>query len=103
MGFEKNQKKETDIMKNRKWTNQQKMQIVLEGLKSQMPIGELCNKYEISQGQYYKWRDVVLNSADNVFVPDPDKEKARMRQKIDKLNQTIGELTVELKKTEELL
>jgi len=26
-----------------------------------------------------------------------------MRQKIDKLNQTIGELTVELKKTEELL
>ena len=90
-------------MKKRTWTNQQKMQIILEGIKGEISIGELCSKYEISQGNYYKWRDVLLNGADKLFVPDPDKEKARMRKKIDKLNQTIGELTVELKKTEELL
>jgi len=90
-------------MKKRKWSNQQKMQIVLEGIKGHLVIGELCNKYEITQGQYYKWRDVLLNGADKIFVPDPDKEKLRMKNKIDKLNQTIGELTVELKKTEELL
>jgi hypothetical protein len=59
--------------------------------------------YEISQSQYYKWRDLVLDGADRVCVPDPDKEKERMRKKINKLNQHIGELTVELKKTEELL
>ena len=39
-----------------------------------------------------------MNSADKIFVPDPDKEKERMKNKINKLNQTIGELTVELKK-----
>ena len=90
-------------MKRRQWTNQQKLQILLEGIKGTMPIGELCNKYEISQGQYYKWRDLLLNGADKVFVADPDKEKERMRKKINKLNQHIGELKEELKKTEELL
>lgn len=90
-------------MKRRSWTNQQKLQIILGGMKGDLSIGELCNKYEVSQGQYYKWRDLLLGSADKVFVPDPDKEKDRMRKKINKLNQHIGELTVELKKTEELL
>jgi transposase-like protein len=90
-------------MKKRNWSNQQKMQIVLEGITGNIPIGELCTKYEIVQSQYYKWRDLLLSGADKIFVSDPEKEKERMRKKIDKLNQTIGELTVELKKTEELL
>lgn len=90
-------------MKKRNWTNQQKMQIVLEGIKGNLSVAELCNKYELSQSQYYKWRDLLLEGANRVFVPDPDKEKERMRKKIDRLNQHIGELTVELKKTEELL
>ena len=58
-------------MKKRKWTNQQKFQIVLEGLKGHLKIGELCNKHEISQAQYYKWRDLFLSSADKIFVADP--------------------------------
>ena len=90
-------------MKRRKWKNQQKLQIVMEGLKGEIPIGEICNRYEISQGQYYKWRDQILGSADRIFEANPDKEKERMRKKISKLNQHIGELTVELKKTEERL
>jgi transposase-like protein len=90
-------------MNKRKWTSQQKLQIILEGLKGPIPISELCNKYEITQSLYYKWRDLLLNGADKVFIADPDKEKERMRKKINKLNQHIGELTVELKKTEELL
>ena len=40
------------------------MQIVLEGMKESIRIGELCNKYEITQAQYYKWCDMLLSSAD---------------------------------------
>lgn len=90
-------------MKKRKWTSQQKLQIILEGLKNQIPISEICNKYEITQSLYYKWRDLLLNGADKIFITDLDKEKDRMRQKIARLNQHIGALTVELKKNEELL
>ena len=90
-------------MKRRDWSSQQKFQIVLEGLKGGASISEVCHRHEITQAQYYKWRDTVLGGADRLFSGDPDKEKERMRKKIDRLNQHIGELTVELKKTEALL
>ena len=38
-------------MKRREWTAKQKLQIVLDGLKNQIPVGDLCSKYSISQGQ----------------------------------------------------
>jgi len=90
-------------MKKRDWTSSQKLQIVLEGLKGQASISELCQRHEITQSLYYKWRDALLNGAERLFVGNPDKEKDRMRKKINRLNQHIGELTVELKKTEALL
>ena len=43
-------------MERRKWTGKEKFEIVLEGLRSGK-IAQICNKYEISQGLYYKWRD----------------------------------------------
>jgi hypothetical protein len=55
------------------------------------------------QRQYYKWRDLLLNGADRLFVPDPDKEKERLKRENSTLKMHIGELTVELKKTEERL
>ena len=90
-------------MKRRQWTNQQKLQIVLEGIKGHTPIAELCITHGIVQSQYYKWRDLLLNGADRLFVPAPDKEKERLKRENSTLKMHIGELTVELKKTEELL
>jgi transposase-like protein len=46
-------------MKRRRWKPEQKALIVLEGLKGR-PIGELCAEHEISQAQYYQWRDQFL-------------------------------------------
>jgi transposase-like protein len=43
-------------MKRRKWKPEQKALIVLERLKGR-PIGELCAEHEISQAQYYQWRE----------------------------------------------
>ena len=68
-------------MKRNRWSNKQKLQIVLEGIRGETSISELCNKYGIAQSMYYNWRDLLLNGADRVFVPDPDKEKARMKKK----------------------
>jgi transposase-like protein len=55
-------------MKRRKWKPEQKALIVLEGLKGR-PIGELCAEHEISQAQYYQWRDVFLANAAKAFEP----------------------------------
>ena len=55
-------------MRRRRWKPEQKALIVLEGLKGR-PIGELCAEHEISQGQYYQWRDQFLANASRAFEP----------------------------------
>ena len=44
-------------MKRKKWKSKEKLEIVLEGLKNQCSVAELCNRYGIKQSMYYKWRD----------------------------------------------
>ena len=90
-------------MKNRKWTGKQKLAIVLEGFKEQLSVAELCNKHEIGQSQYYKWRDQFLNNGASIFEIKPDKKIERLERENTKLKTVIGGLTVELKKTEDEL
>ena len=54
-------------MKNRKWTNKQKLEIVLEGIKGHVPIAELCNKHQIQQTQYYDWKNHFLRHGEKIF------------------------------------
>ncbi len=38
-------------MKRRQWTAKEKLIIVLQGLKGEMSVAELCNQHQISQSQ----------------------------------------------------
>jgi transposase-like protein len=89
-------------MKQRKWDSKTKFLIVVEGLKSKN-ISELCNQHQISQTQYYKWRDKFLENGFKAFDVSTDKEKERLKSKVKKLNLIIGSLTVELKKNDDEL
>lgn len=90
-------------MKKRKWTGQQKLQIVIEGMSGKRSISELCNHYEVGQSQYYKWRDQLLTQGATVFDTRPDKKVERLSHQNKQLKSLIGELTVALKKTEQEL
>ena len=72
--------------------------IVLEGLKGK-PVSDICLEYRISQTQYYRWRDRLLSAMPQVFATTSRKEEAQARE-IRRLREIIGELTVELKKSE---
>ena len=87
-------------MKSRKFTGQQKLQIILEGLKGNRSIGELCHEYEVSQSQYYRWRDQFNRKGHHLFDETTDKKTERLEAKIKKLTEIVGELTIELKKTD---
>jgi transposase-like protein len=88
-------------MKYRKWSSKDKLMIVLEGLKGQVPLGELCAKFQISQSQYYKWRDQLLSNGSKVFDNSTANNSVeKLKQENRKLKHVIGELTVELKKSE---
>jgi transposase-like protein len=88
-------------MNRRKWSSKDKLMIVLEGLKGKVPLGELCAKFQISQSLFYKWRDQLLSNGPKVFdYGGVDKTAERLQQENQKLKRIIGELTVELKKSE---
>ena len=88
-------------MKRRKWSSNQKLQIVLEGLSGQIEISKLCAKYQVSQAQYYLWRDQLLKHGHQAFdVKNTTKKEQHLEQEVSKLKKIIGDLTIELKKTE---
>ena len=88
-------------MKKRKWTSQEKLRIVLEGLSGQIEITKLCAKYQIAQTQYYQWRDHLLKHGHQAFeTKNITKKEQHLEQEVKKLKNIIGDLTVELKKSE---
>jgi transposase-like protein len=88
-------------MKRRRWDPKVKALVVLEGLKGK-PVAEICIEHQISQAQYYQWRDQFLSRMEQVFSSDDRKKKALTREN-NRLKKIIGELTLEVKKTEEWL
>lgn len=88
-------------MKYRKWNPKTKAKIVLEGLENKVPLAEICNRYQISQSQYYYWLNELQAKSYQVFesVKRTKKEK-RLSEENKNLKRIIAELTIELKKTE---
>lgn len=86
-------------MKRRKWNPKTKAIIVLQGLKGK-PIVELCTEHQISQTQYYLWRDQFLANMQKAFINEERREKALIHEN-DRLKQAVGELHLKLKKLNE--
>ena len=92
-------------MKTRKWNGDTKFAIVMEGLHGVKPVAEVCREHQISQTQYYKWRDKFLEGGKHALVNGQRDDAVVYEQKIEVLEKIIGKLTIEnatLKKTEEL-
>ena len=90
-------------MQRRKWDAKTKAMIVLEGLKGKS-MAELCAEHHISQAQYYQWRDQFLAHAPKAFeVHEQSQREARLARENTRLKILVGELTLELKKSDEVL
>ncbi len=68
-------------MRRRKWDSRSKARVVIQGLQDKA-VSELCNEHQISQMQYYKWRDQFLSNAGKVFDSSRQshKDEARLGQ-----------------------
>jgi transposase-like protein len=90
-------------MKRRKWDAKAKARIVVEGLQGKS-VAELCNEHQINQSQYYQWRDQFLANASKAFEVHQDAQKeVRLAREKARLKTLVGELTLELKKSDEWL
>ena len=59
-----------------------KTQIVLDGLSGKRGISNIYTHYEISQEQYYKWRDKLLSQGATIFDSAPDQKVERLEAKV---------------------
>jgi transposase-like protein len=94
-------------MRHRQWTAEQKLAIVLEGIKGTVSVAELCRTHGVNQVQYYKWRDLFLEGAkQRLSGKSSSNGSTEDKVKIKELERIIGKQTVTieiLKKTQELL
>jgi transposase len=91
----------------KKYTAEEKVRIVLEGLRGECSIAELCRKEGIHPNLYYKWSKEFLEAGKQRLVGDTQREAdshevTDMRKEMDQLKLVVAELTLknrELKKS----
>ncbi len=87
-------------MNRRSWSSKEKLDIVIEGLRGETVLAAVCNRNQISQSMWYRWRDKLFASSEYVYGAGGfSRSEERLKQENLKLRQIIGDLTVELKKT----
>ncbi len=55
-------------MKRRKIDPETKTAAVLEGLKGESSMADICRKYQISESLYYRWRDKFLEAGSRALA-----------------------------------
>jgi putative transposase len=76
-------------------STEEKLAIVLEGLKEQSNVSEICRKYGISQSLYYKWRDKFLEAGkESLSGSRSSRADKSVEAKIEELEKVIGRQTV---------
>jgi transposase len=113
MEEEKKKPSATQIVKEikrrtrRKFTAEEKIKIVLEGMRGEETIAAICRKYDIHQNNYFKWSKEFIEAGKRRLSGDSLREATRdevteLRRMNDLLKRELGELYVnnkELKKT----
>jgi len=101
---EKKESAETTVRRIRRKTRkkygaEEKIRTVIEGLKGEMTVAELCRKEGISQSLYYKWSKEFLEAgkqrlAGNTTRQADSAEIKAMRQESEQMKFLIAELTL---------
>lgn len=93
------------------YTTEQKILIVMEGMRAELSVAELCRKYGISQPTYYKWSKEFIEagksrlSGDELRAATSD-EVRELRKENSMLKESLADLVIRydiVKKSLELL
>ena len=89
--------------KYRSWTAQQKIEIVLAGMRDRS-VREVCCEHAISETLYYGWRDQLLEAGRERFAGKEERQGEReLRRKVAELERALGRKTYELEIAGKLL
>ena len=84
----------------RKFSAEEKIRIVLEGLRGEETIAELCRKESIAQNLYYRWSKEFLEAGKKRLAGDVVREASSdevkdLRVEARQLKEALAEITIE--------
>jgi transposase len=83
--------------KHRSWTAQQKLEIVLAGLRGDRSVRDVCREHGVSETLFYGWRDQLLEAGRARFAGKEERLGEReLRRKVAELERVLGRKTYEL-------
>ena len=89
--------------KYRSWRAQQKLEIVLAGLRGDVSVRELCRRHEIAETLYYSWREKLLAGGREPLAGKEERRGEReLKRRISRLERALGRKTYELEIAGEL-
>jgi len=94
----------SDKRKYRKFTVQQKAELVLASFRGDRSIAEICREHDISETLLRRWRDQMVEAGMERFEARQDRSlAAEQRRRIAQLERTLGRKTYELEISGKLL
>jgi transposase len=96
----------TDVVKQirkatrRRFSPDEKIRIVLEGLRGEIPVSELCRKEGIQSSIYYKWSKAFLEAGKNGLTRDTQRdatsaEVRRLKEENEALKKAVAETVLD--------
>src|SRR5271157_4685154 len=83
--------------KYRTFTAQQKIEIVLAGLRGDRSIKDVCREHEIAETLYYNWRDKLLEGGKTALAGRDERSgEKELRRRVAELERALGRKTYEL-------
>jgi len=81
----------------------EKIRIILEGLRGQTPISEICRREGIASSVYYKWSKAFLEAGKNGLTRDTlrdatSEEVKQLKSENEQLKQSLAEAILELQR-----
>ncbi len=81
------------------FTSEQKILIVMEAIRGESPVAEICRKYGIHQAQFYRWNKEFLEAGKKRLAGDTTREAtsdevADLRKENQRLKEALAELVI---------
>jgi transposase len=94
----------SDTRKYRKFSAQQKTEIVLASLRGPKSLAELCREHEIAGSLLRKWREQFLAAGAERLQGKTERTEAdELRRQVARLERALGRKTMEVEVAGELL
>jgi len=89
------------VSNGRRWTAEEKLQILDEARKAGQPVSDVCRRHQIAPTQFYEWEKQARAAALEALRAKkrgrkPSKTEAYLKDEVTRLRAVVAELSAEV-------